>query len=160
VRVLVAAVGKASPGPERELVDRYHDRLAKAGRGLGLTKIELAELSESRARSSDERRTAEADALLRLAPDPAVVIALDERGESLPSETLARRLDAWRSSGAATLAFFIGGPDGHGRAVLDRASVRLAFGAATWPHLLVRAMLLEQLYRAVTILAGHPYHRP
>lgn len=160
MRIVVAAVGKAPPGPERDLSERYLDRLTKAGRSLGFTRVELIELPEGRERNGAERRAAEANALLAATPDGAVIVALDEHGENLPSEALARRLDGFRSQGAPALAFLIGGPDGHGPAVLEKARFRLAFGAATWPHLLARAMLLEQLYRSATILLGHPYHRP
>ena len=101
----------------------------------------------------------ESIALANVIPDKAVVLILDERGESLDSATLASRLGRWRDDGRPAAVFIIGGDDGLAPSLRDKASVRLAFGAATWPHQLVRVMLLEQIYRAVSILSGHPYHR-
>ena len=101
----------------------------------------------------------EAELLLAARPSNACLVALDERGQPWSSRDLAGRLADWRDHGAATVAFAIGGTDGLGQAVLDEADVVLSLGAMTWPHLLVRTMLLEQLYRAQQILAGHPYHR-
>lgn len=102
---------------------------------------------------------AEADALLRHLPGHTPAVVLDERGADLTSRDLAVRLGRWRDEGNAAVAFLVGGADGHGEAVRRRADLRLALGRLTWPHLLVRAMLVEQIYRATTILAGHPYHR-
>jgi 23S rRNA (pseudouridine1915-N3)-methyltransferase len=157
MRVLVAAVGKAPPGPERDLAERYRERAAKAGLVLGIRAVELKQIAESRARSAAERRASEASDLIRAAGE-ADVVALDGRGEHASSEDIAGLIDRARGAGR-DLAFLIGGPDGHGEPALARAARRIAFGRATWPHLLVRAMLLEQLYRAMTILSGHPYHR-
>lgn len=159
MRLLVAAVGKAGPGPERDLIERYAERARHQGRALGITRLDMVELAESRAKSVAERRAAEAEAIVGLLPPSAVLVALDERGSNLSSAALSQALDRWRTDGAPTVAFTIGGPDGHGQAVLGRAHLTIAFGAATWPHLLVRAMLLEQIFRSLTILSGHPYHR-
>lgn len=104
-------------------------------------------------------RDQEALALLRRVPPGAVVVALDQRGTALTSPDLANRLGGWRDDGRREIAFLIGGAAGLGRSVLDRADLVLSLGPMTWPHLLVRAMLAEQLYRAVMILQGHPYHR-
>ena len=109
--------------------------------------------------SSDELKRQEAELLLAAVPAGAIVVALDERGKALPSEAFAARIGDWRDRGAGDLAFLIGGADGHGDAVRARADFLLAFGPMTWPHMLVRGMLAEQLYRAQQILAGHPYHR-
>ncbi len=159
MRVLVAAVGKAGPGPERDLIERYAERARHQGRALGITRLDIVELAESRAKSVVERRAAEADAIIGLLPPSAVLVALDERGGNMSSAELSATFDRWRMGGAPTAAFAIGGPDGHGPAVLARAQLTISFGAATWPHLLVRAMLLEQIFRSLTILSGHPYHR-
>ncbi len=102
---------------------------------------------------------AEAEELLAAVPPGAALVALDERGRDLTSEALAGQLGRWRDEGARAAAFLIGGPDGLGAAARERASLVLSLGRMTWPHMLVRAMLAEQLYRATTILAGHPYHR-
>jgi 23S rRNA (pseudouridine1915-N3)-methyltransferase len=159
VKVTVVAVGRLKAGAERELLDRYRDRAARAGRQLGLT-FDAREIPESSARSADGRKAEEAAAMLAAVPGSgAVLVALDERGKPLDSRGFAVRIAAWRDAGTKDLAVLIGGADGLGPAVLDRADLRLAFGTMTWPHQLVRILLAEQLYRAVTILSGHPYHR-
>ena len=104
-------------------------------------------------------RAREAELILAAVPPGAILVALDERGQSWSSRELAERLAAWRDRGIAALAFAVGGADGLGPAVIERADVVLSLGTMTWPHLLVRSLLLEQLYRAQQILAGHPYHR-
>lgn len=159
MRVLIAAIGKAAAGPEADLVQRYADRIRKAGRALGITTLDLRELPESRAADVARRKQEEADSLLALVPAGFAVVVLDERGENLGSEAIAARFDKWRQSGVPGVAFLLGGPDGHGPAVSARADLKLAFGAATWPHLLARVLVAEQLYRVVTLLSGHPYHR-
>lgn len=151
MRVTVAAVGRARPGPLADLFDEYARRCPWP--------IRLVEVAQQSRLAPERARAEEARLLLRVVPPGAVVVALDERGANLTSEALAERLAAWRDAGRRELACLIGGPEGLGRAVLERADLTLAFGAMTWPHLLVRAMLAEQLYRASTILAGHPYHR-
>lgn len=156
--ITIAAVGKLKSGPERDLMDRYLDRAGAAGKPLAFT-FAVRELAESRADTAATRRRQEAAALLQTVPAGAVLVSLDETGKALPSETFARRLAAWRDDGAPAVVLAIGGPDGHGPELIEKASLRLAFGAMTWPHQLVRIMLAEQLYRAMTILSGHPYHR-
>jgi len=158
VKVTVVAVGRLKAGPERELLDRYRDRAHRAGRQLGLT-FDAREIPEGSARSAEGRKAEEAAAILAAVPTGSVLVALDERGKALDSRGFADRLAAWRDAGAKELAVAIGGADGLGPSVIDRADLRLAFGAMTWPHQLVRILLAEQLYRAVTILTGHPYHR-
>ena len=158
MRVSLLAVGRLK-GPEREIAGRYETRLPKAGRPLGLDWRGTIELPESRASSASARKDAEAGALLARLDDGAVLIALDEGGAQPGSEAFAALLARHRDAGAPSLALAIGGADGHGDALLERAGERIAFGRMTWPHGLVRAMALEQLYRAATILAGHPYHR-
>ena len=159
MRLIVAAIGRLKAGPERELAERYRDRVAKAGRAVGLRDIEIVEIRESRAQDVGKRVLEEAIALANIIPDRAVVVALDERGENRDSAAFAAALRGWRDAGRPAAVFCIGGADGLGAEVRQRADLALAFGLATWPHQLVRIMLLEQLYRAVTILAGHPYHR-
>jgi 23S rRNA (pseudouridine1915-N3)-methyltransferase len=160
MRLIVAAVGRLKPGPERDLAARYRERIAKAGRGVGLQEIEVVEVAESRARDAERRRVEESIALAQLCPAGAVRVLLDERGEDLGSAELAGCVQRWRDDGRSTAFFAIGGPDGVAINLRQDAELLLAFGAATWPHQLVRIMLLEQVYRAVTLLAGHPYHRP
>jgi 23S rRNA (pseudouridine1915-N3)-methyltransferase len=159
MRLVIAAVGRLKAGPERELAERYRERAISAGRSLGFRGVEIAEIDESRSRTAPERVAAEAAQLEKSLPDAAVLIALDARGKSLSSEDFAQRLGQWRDHGQASGCFVIGGADGLADRLRARATLTLAFGAATWPHQLVRIMLLEQIYRAVTILSGHPYHR-
>ncbi len=159
MRLIVAAVGRLKAGPEHELADRYRDRVAKTGRAIGLRDIDILEIRESRAQDASRRMLEESIALANLVPDAAVTIVLDERGENLDSNSIGNNLRGWRDAGRPAAVFIIGGPDGLAPELKERADLTLAFGAATWPHQLVRIMLLEQLYRAVTILSGHPYHR-
>jgi 23S rRNA (pseudouridine1915-N3)-methyltransferase len=159
MRLTIIAVGRLKRGPERDLVASYHERAVKAGRSVGFRAVDLVEVSESPARDTARRMTEESIAIASVIPEGAAVVILDERGESLDSAGFTRMLQRWRDDGREALAFVIGGPDGLADSLRDRAERRLAFGAATWPHQLVRVMLLEQLYRAVTILSGHPYHR-
>jgi 23S rRNA (pseudouridine1915-N3)-methyltransferase len=159
VRIVIAAVGRLKQGPERELSERYRKRAADAGRSLGLKGIEIVEIRESRADHPERRRLEESIALANVIPERAVTILLDERGESVSSGVFAGRLQGWRAEDRSAAVFIIGGADGLAPSLRDKAHLPIAFGAATWPHQLVRIMLLEQLYRAATILAGHPYHR-
>lgn len=154
--VTIAAVGRLKAGPEREIFDRYIDRATAAGRNIGMT-FAVREFPESRAAVPAQRKEQEAHAILATLPSVAIV-ALDERGRDIGSRALADRIGGWRDT-ATDVVFVIGGADGHGPAVERKAGLRLAFGTMTWPHQLVRIMLAEQLYRAVTILSGHPYHR-
>jgi len=159
MRLLVAAVGRLKQGPERELAAWYRKRAEVMGRPLGLREIELVEIRESRARDSERRRIEESIALANVIPEKAIVVLLDERGQSVDSAEFAALLRQWRAQDHTAVCFVIGGADGLAPSLAARAKLTLAFGAATWPHQLVRIMLLEQIYRAGTILAGHPYHR-
>jgi len=159
MRIVVAAVGRLKQGPERELSERYRKRAADAGRGVGFRGVEIIEIRESKARETEKRVIEESIALANVIPEGAVIIVLDERGENLDSLEFSREIMRWRDAGRPTAIFVIGGADGLAASLRERADLRLAFGAATWPHQLVRIMLLEQVYRAATLLAGHPYHR-
>jgi 23S rRNA (pseudouridine1915-N3)-methyltransferase len=159
MRLVVAAIGRLKDGPERELAERYRKRADQAGRRIGFRETDVVEIRESRAQEVGKRMIEESIALSNVIPDRAIVIILDERGESLDSTGLASRLARWRDEGRPAAVFVIGGDDGLAPSLRDKATLRLAFGAATWPHQLVRVMLLEQVYRAVSILSGHPYHR-
>ncbi|HEY0291767.1 MAG TPA: 23S rRNA (pseudouridine(1915)-N(3))-methyltransferase RlmH [Hansschlegelia sp.] len=159
MRLVIAAVGRLKAGPERELVARYVERTGQIGRGLGLDAPEIIELDEARGRRPDERKRDEATALRTAIGTKLAVIALDEGGRTMSSEAFATDLARRRDDGAAGVAFVIGGADGLAIDLLAAADGRLAFGAMTWPHQIVRILLAEQLYRAATILAGHPYHR-
>ena len=159
MRLTVAAVGRLKAGPERELAGRYLERASKLGRGMGLHPIEVVEIDESRARRPEERIAQEGLALTALLAGDHVCVALDARGQVLTSEDFASRLARWRDGGRGAVYFLIGGADGLSRNLARPPDLTIAFGNATWPHQLVRIMLLEQLYRTATILAGHPYHR-
>lgn len=150
MRILVAAIGRAKTGPHLELERFYAGRLG--------WKITLIELEEKRRLPVPELREREGGLLLERIPAGAAVVALDERGTPLSSAKFAAKLGDWEQDGR-DIAFLIGGADGHAETVRRRADLLLSFGAMTWPHLLVRGMLFEQLYRAQQILAGHPYHR-
>ena len=159
MRIVIAAVGRLKQGPERELAERYRKRAADAGRGVGLTAFDVIEIRESRADNVGRRMLEESIAIANVIPERAVTVLLDERGESVSSASFAGHLQGWRSQDRPAAVFIIGGADGLAPSLRERASLAIAFGAATWPHQLVRIMLLEQLYRAVTMLSGHPYHR-
>jgi 23S rRNA (pseudouridine1915-N3)-methyltransferase len=159
MRLVVAAVGRLKPGPDRELAERYRDRAMKAGRALGLRGPDIIEVKESRAREAARRMTEETIAIAGTIPDGAIKVVLDGRGQNASSDTLAERIRGWRDGGSEAVGFIIGGADGLAAGLRDDAEMILAFGSATWPHQLVRIMLMEQLYRTTTILSGHPYHR-
>jgi 23S rRNA (pseudouridine1915-N3)-methyltransferase len=159
MRIVVAAVGRLKQGPETELSERYRKRASQTGRNLGLRDIEIVEVRESRADDANKRMLEESIALANLIPAGAAVVLLDVLGDNLDSAKLAAQFANWRSNGKSAVVFVIGGADGLAPSLRDKATLRLSFGAATWPHQLVRVMLLEQLYRATTILTGHPYHR-
>lgn len=158
MRILITAVGRLKAGPERLLVDRYVERAGQSGRALGLT-LAVREFPESRAGRAEDRMAQEGAALLAAIPDGARLVVLDERGETETSAAFASGIGAIRDRGQRDLVFAIGGADGHAEAVRKRADARIAFGAMTWPHQIVRLLLAEQIYRAMTILSGHPYHR-
>jgi len=151
LKITIACIGRAGRGPERELYEHYAGRIRWP--------LALRELDERKKLPPAELVRREGELLLGAVPDKAVVVALDRRGKALDSEGFAQRLGRWRDDGVAELAFLIGGADGHGESLLKQASRVLSFGAMTWPHLLARAMLAEQIYRAQQMLAGHPYHR-
>jgi 23S rRNA (pseudouridine1915-N3)-methyltransferase len=151
LRLLIAAVGRVKSGALADLQSEYLKRLSGS---IGITEVE-----ERRTLSPAERKAREAELLLAALPEDALIVALDERGKTLASAAFAERVQRWRAEGVKTLAFVIGGADGLAQPVVQRARLSLSLGAMTWPHLLARILLLEQLYRAQQIVAGHPYHR-
>jgi 23S rRNA (pseudouridine1915-N3)-methyltransferase len=158
MKISLFAVGRMKSGPEKELADRYVERFSKSGPALGLEFAGLTEVPESRAQSAPERKREEGERLRQHIAGGALIL-LDERGKNLTSEDFANRIAAFRDGGRRSLVIAIGGPDGHDPSLRDSADLVLSFGAQTWPHQMVRIMLGEQLYRAATILSGHPYHR-
>jgi 23S rRNA (pseudouridine1915-N3)-methyltransferase len=159
MRLIIAAVGRLKDGAERELLERYRERFAAMAKRLGFNPVAWHELAESRAATAAKRCAEEGAALLKLARDADAIVALDERGKALTSQAFAQLLAKVRDDGAGTAAILIGGADGLAPAVREAARITLSFGAITLPHGLARIVLAEQLYRAATILAGHPYHR-
>jgi 23S rRNA (pseudouridine1915-N3)-methyltransferase len=159
MRIVVAAVGRLKQGPETELSERYRKRAAQTGRQVGWRDLEIIEIRESRAAEAGKRMLEESIALANIIPQGAAVVLLDAGGQNLESASLASQLAAWRAADRPAAIFLIGGADGLAPSLRDKADLCLSFGAATWPHQLVRVMLLEQLYRAATILTDHPYHR-
>lgn len=158
MKIAVHAVGRMKTGPERELADRYFERVEKTGPAIGFEFAGVSEIAESRSRSAVERQAEEGQRLAARAPGTTLIL-LDERGRNLSSRALSEHLATLRDGGARETLIAIGGPDGHAPDMRAQAALLLSFGAATWPHQLVRVMLAEQLYRAVSILSGHPYHR-
>ena len=142
-------------GPERDLVDTYVDRASATGRPVGLGPVSEQEIDNRSLTGAD----AESRALAASLPAGATLVLLDERGKALASRDFARTLERWRDEGVRETVFAIGGADGHDRSQLPQPDLVMAFGPAVWPHKLVRVMLAEQIYRAVSILAGTPYHR-
>ena len=157
--MVLICVGRLKAGPERELFARYFSRLKEVARCVGVAGVDLRELGESRARRPEQRREEEAAAIISAASSGAVLVALDERGDSPTSEEWAADIGRVRDAGQPAYTIVIGGPDGLSVSLRAKAARVVSFGGMTWPHQLVRVMVGEQLYRAVSILAGHPYHR-
>jgi 23S rRNA (pseudouridine1915-N3)-methyltransferase len=159
MRLIICAVGRLKEGAERALLEKYRDRFAPLAKRMGLAPVAWHEVGESRGGDAAKRRGDEGAALLRLAREADLLIALDERGKALTSGAFARVLAQARDGGAKAAGIVIGGPDGLSDAVRAAAHLQLSLGAITLPHGLARIVLAEQLYRAATILSGHPYHR-
>lgn len=154
MRITFCLVGRLRAGPEKALTADYLDRFARVGRSQGFGIPEVIEVEAKRGGGSEE----EAALLSRAIPGGALVCILDERGQQMSSPEFAARIAGWRDAGR-DLAFVIGGADGLSPGLRARADAALSFGRMVWPHMLVRVMLAEQLYRAGQILAGTPYHR-
>ena len=157
-RLQIVAIGRLRDGPERTLATRYADRIGQLSKNSGFS-FAITEIAESKKARPSDRRQDEGERIAGALPVDAVVIVLDAEGRHIDSDDFARRLTDWRDQSIAAVMFVIGGPDGVSPALLERADLVLSFGKPTWPHQLVRVMLAEQLYRAVTITVGHPYHR-
>lgn len=151
MKIVIAAVGRLRDAPSRALFEDYAKRLSWP--------VVAREVELKRALSGPLAKAEEGRLLLEAIGDRATIVALDEHGADWSSADFAGRIGAWRDQGVAELAFAIGGADGHAEALLKRAAATVAFGRMTWPHRLARVMLVEQIYRAQQIIAGHPYHR-
>ena len=150
MKLVILAVGKGRNSPEHDLATSYIKRLPEGG--------EIREI-DSKLPAGPKRQQDETRLLLRLVPYNAILVCLDPRGKDISSELLASKIGSWRDEGQQAVYFAIGGADGHDRDIHQRADLLMSFGSAIWPHMLFRAMLAEQLYRASAILSGHPYHR-
>jgi|SRR5687768_1561781 23S rRNA (pseudouridine1915-N3)-methyltransferase len=159
MKIAIFAVGRLKTGPEKELAERYFERLSKSAPALGLEFSGVTEVPESRARTAPERRRDEGERLRSQLVAGTALVLLDERGKNLSSDALAGLIGTWRDAGRRGIVFALGGPDGHDQGLVAEADLSLSFGLQTWPHQLARIMLGEQLYRAAAILSGHPYHR-
>lgn len=155
MRVHLCAVGRLRAGPERDLIADYVQRFDRTGRPLGLGPFSEHEVEDKK----NAGMGAEAELLARAVPAGAVLVTLDERGKLISSPEFAAQLARWRDAGRQDVAFVIGGADGIDPALRAKADFSISFGAMVWPHMLVRVMLAEQLYRAANILSGGPYHR-
>ena len=159
MRITLICVGRLKSGPERELFERYFARMKGMARAVGVSDVELREIDESRARRPEDRREEEAAAILKTLGPRDALVTLDERGASPRSEAWAADIARVRDASQNAYVLVIGGPDGLSPSLRAKAQRVISFGAMTWPHQLVRVMVGEQLYRALSILAGHPYHR-
>ncbi len=151
MNITIVAVGHLKKSPEKELIDTYLKRCP--------WDIKITEVEEKRPIKGAERMAREADLILSAIPEGAYIIALDERGKEMRSASFAKKISDFQDQGVSSLVILIGGADGYDPKVKERANMLLSFGAMTWPHMMIRAMLSEQLYRASTILQGHPYHK-
>jgi 23S rRNA (pseudouridine1915-N3)-methyltransferase len=159
MKLNILAIGRLKAGPELALFDDYLKRGRGLGRSCGVTEIGSRDFAEAKLPDAKSRMSAEASLLAGATPDPCFRIILDERGKTLSSDDFAHLLKRHLDQGTSSLAFLIGGPDGHAPETREKAGLLLSFGPMTWPHRLARVMLAEQIYRAVTILVKHPYHR-
>lgn len=158
MKLVIGAIGRLKTGPEKEMSADYESRILATGRTAGITALRVRDWPESRLPDAESRKAEESEILLPLCAGAKTVV-LDERGKPLSSMAFAEWLQRAADSGVKQVTFLIGGPDGHGDAVRGMADLVMSFGPATFPHRLIRVMLMEQVYRALTILTKHPYHR-
>lgn len=161
MKLTVISVGKLRAGPEQNLIDDYVKRFGKTAAGIGgLTAPQIIEVDQKKRLEGDALKRAEAEAIrAKLPTGPHKLIALDERGKALSTKEFAATLSRWQDDGTPETVFLIGGADGLDKDLRRQADLTLNLGSLTWPHMLVRVMVAEQLYRAATVIAGHPYHR-
>ena len=159
MKLHILAIGRLKAGPELALFDDYLKRARGLGRSCGVTDIGARDFPESKLPDARSRMTAEAGLLIGAIPDGSVRVILDEKGKALSSDDFASLVKRHLDQGTSSITFLIGGPDGHASELRRDAGLLLSLGPMTWPHRLARVMLIEQIYRAVTILVKHPYHR-
>ncbi len=159
MQIHIGAIGRLKNGPEKQLAAQYFDRVKKSGRAVGITGLDIKEYPESQNSTDVQRKAQEAEKLLAGCPPQSVLIVLDEFGKDDSSVEFSTMLAELKDGGTQSVSFLIGGPDGHDAQLLEKATRKMAMGKKTWPHRLVRIMLAEQIYRAITIMQNHPYHR-
>lgn len=159
MRLMIAAVGRLKAGPERELFEKYCDRIVRSGRSQSLGPLERIEVLEDRSANPIQRMQAESRSILSRISAADHILTLDERGAMLTSTEFASYIRDKRDQGTNSMAFVVGGPDGHDSQLRDAQHFQISLGRMTLPHGLARIVLAEQIYRAITVLAGHPYHR-
>jgi 23S rRNA (pseudouridine1915-N3)-methyltransferase len=160
LKLHLSCIGKLKSGPEKSIAEDYVKRINQLGKSAGLKSLSLHESTESQKPAAPQRGSDEANFLWSTVPTAATTIVFDERGQSLSSEQFAQLIRKSADQGQSDLVFLLGGPDGHAPDTRTKANHVIALGSMTWPHRLARVMVLEQIYRAVTIMVNHPYHRP
>ncbi|NRA87103.1 MAG: 23S rRNA (pseudouridine(1915)-N(3))-methyltransferase RlmH [Rhizobiales bacterium] len=159
MQIFIGAIGRLKKGDELNLANRFETRIKRSGANLGFTQFVHLDFDEDKNSQTEIRKTNEAKKLLASTPKNAFIIALDEHGRHFTSIEFSNKIKNYRDDGHPAIAFLLGGPDGHGQEVLNRADLKLSLSKMTWPHQIARALLLEQIYRAITIMSNHPYHR-
>jgi len=160
MKMAILAIGRMKAGPEKDLCEDYLTRARVMGKACGISELNVRDFPESGLDDANRRSEAEAKTLAAALGPRSFQIVLDETGRALGSADFASLLRREMEGGAGEIAFLIGGPDGHAPSIRKSANLTLSLGPMTWPHRLVRVMLAEQIYRAVTIMVNHPYHRP
>ncbi len=159
MQIFVAAIGRLKKGEELNLCKKYEKRISASGKSLGFTQFTHLDFDEDKNNQAQKRKQNEADKLLNSVPKGAVIVALDEYGKQFSSIDFSKKIANFRDDGHGKIAFLLGGADGHGQAVLERADLKLSLSKMTYPHQIARILLFEQIYRALTIMSNHPYHR-
>ncbi len=159
MKLFIGAVGRLKNGPEKALFNDYFDRCNRAGPKIGLGPVQIAEIIEAKHAHKSERQRLEAEGLTKMQLPQSRLVVLDEHGKNLPSVKFANQLKTWRDDGVGQTSFLIGGPDGFDHSIFKKADLVVCFGEMTWPHMLARILLVEQIYRSISLLSGHPYHR-
>jgi len=159
MKIFIGTVGRMKKGPESTLFQTYFERCNQVGSKIGLGPVQIGESVEARNPSKSERQRLEAESLSKMLPKKSRIIALDENGKNLSSVAFSKHLAAWRDEGIPHASFLIGGPDGLDKSLINEADLVLSLGTMTWPHMIARILLVEQIYRSISLLSGHPYHR-
>ncbi|MCJ8324929.1 MAG: 23S rRNA (pseudouridine(1915)-N(3))-methyltransferase RlmH [Rhizobiales bacterium] len=159
MQIFIGAIGRLKKSDELNLCNKFETRIKNAGAQLGFTQFNHLDFDEDRHQQVQTRKNNEAEKLLKSVPKGAIIVALDEFGKQFTSVDFSQKIATYRDDGHSCIAFLLGGPDGHGQQVLNQADLKLSLSKMTWPHQIARALLFEQIYRAITIMSNHPYHR-